>query len=108
MFMRKSYLVYLLLLAALALRLASGPTANLSYVVIALHALKGREQALQAMFFSWLFSMLNSAIAPATSAAAVGRYVVLLAAAISAQLRRPSAPLGARLPANGLVYSTVW
>lgn len=65
------------------LRLASGPTANISYGVVALYALKGREHALQALFLSWLFSMLNGAIAPDASVATIGRYGVLFAAALS-------------------------
>lgn len=88
MVLRKRYFVYVFLLLALVLRLASGPTANISYGLIALYALKGREQALQALFLAWLFSMLNGAIAPDASAATVGRYAVLFAAAISMMVRK--------------------
>ncbi len=77
-------------LAALALRLASGPTANVSYLLIAAYALRGRAQALQALFLSWLFSMLSPAIAPGASMASIGRYGVLLAAVVSIALHKPS------------------
>lgn len=79
-----------ILVAALVLRLASSPTADISYGLIALYALKGREQALHALFLGWLFSMLNGAFAPDASAATVGRYAVLIAAATSMVLRKPS------------------
>jgi len=82
--------MYLVPLAALALRLASGPTANISYLLIAAYALRGRAQALQALFLSWLFSMLSPAIAPGASMASIGRYGVLLAAVVSIALHKPS------------------
>jgi hypothetical protein len=90
MVLRSQYSDSLLLLIALALRLASGPTANLSYLLIVVYSLKGYEHALQALFFSWLFSMLNSAIAPDASVATIGRYAVLVAAAISVWYRKDS------------------
>jgi hypothetical protein len=77
-------------LAALALRLASGPTANVSYLLIAAYALQGRAQAIQALFLSWLFSMLNPALAPAASFASIGRYGILLAAALSIIIHKPA------------------
>lgn len=104
-FQNKNNQVYLFLLIAIALRLASGPTANLSYILIAIFAFKGREQALQALFMSWLFSMFNPAIAPDASVATVGRYAVLLAAALSVMLRKSSAP--AANDSRQLVLSTL-
>ncbi len=74
----------------MVMRLASEPTANISYVLIALYALAGREQALQALFLSWLFVTLNPAIAPGASAEAVGRFGVLIAAAVSVVVRKRS------------------
>jgi hypothetical protein len=74
-------------LGALALRLASGPTAGLSYFVIAGYALLGRTQAIQALALSWLFTMLSPGIAPAPTAASIGRYAVIAAAALSILLR---------------------
>jgi len=76
-----------LVVLALFLRFASELTANLSYLLIAVYALHGRTQAIQALALSWLFSMLNPSIAPDPSAAAVGRYLVIVAAAISVALR---------------------
>lgn len=88
----KSALFLLIPITALLMRFASGTTANISFGLIALYALKGREQALQALFLSWLFSSLNFYIAPDASAAALGRYGVLLAAAISVLIPRRTAP----------------
>ncbi|PSJ61521.1 hypothetical protein [Pseudaminobacter soli (ex Li et al. 2025)] len=70
--------------AALVLRLASGPTANLSYLALAAYALLSRAHAIRALALSWLFTMISPGIAPEASAGAVGRYAVLFAAAASA------------------------
>src|SRR5690606_23104245 len=75
---------YAPLIVALALRLASAPTANLSYLLLAGYALLGRPHAIRALAMSWLFTMMSTGIAPAASAGAVGRYAVLFAAAFSA------------------------
>ena len=91
MVLRRSQLVLLIPLAAIAMRVASGPTANLSYLFIAVYALMGRAQALQALALSWLFSMLNPAIAPQASVTSIGRYGVLIAAAISMIEHKPAA-----------------
>jgi hypothetical protein len=80
-----------MLLVALALRLASEPTANISFFVLALVALFGRKEAIQALALSWLLTMLSSGIAPPASFGAVGRYAVIFAAAASVFLRyRPA------------------
>lgn len=73
--------------AALLMRIASTPTANLSYFLIAVFALLGRAHAIQALALSWLFTMLNPALAPDASAASIGRYLVIFAAAISVAWR---------------------
>src|SRR5690606_34901275 len=72
------------LLLALAMRLATGPTANLSYAVIAAYALMGRPHLIRALAMSWLFTMLSPGIAPEASIASIGRYLVLFSAAFSA------------------------
>ena len=72
------------------MRVASGPTANLSYLFVAGYALSGRAQALQALALSWFFSMLSTAVAPQASVASVGRYGVLIAAAISVVAHKPN------------------
>jgi hypothetical protein len=81
---RMGFWAYVPLAAALLLRLASGPTANLSYLVLAVYALLGRPHAIRALAMSWLFTMINPGIAPAASAGAIGRYSILFAAALSA------------------------
>ncbi len=73
----------LVLVAVLALRLASGPTANASYFLLAAYALFGRTQVIYALSLSFLFSMLSPAIAPDAPLAAVGRYAVIAACALS-------------------------
>lgn len=70
-------------LIALMMRVASAPTASLSYLVVAGYALLGRIQAIQALALSWLFSMLNAGLAPGDGAGSVGRYAILMAAAVS-------------------------
>lgn len=72
---------------AIAMRIASAPTANASYLFIAGYAMLGRVQAIQALALSWLFTMINPGIAAEASGAAVGRYAVLLGAALSVCLR---------------------
>jgi hypothetical protein len=84
---RTSHIVALIPLAALAMRIASGPTANLSYLVIAAYALLGRAQAIQALALSWLFTMLSVGVAPPATGASIGRYLVIAAAALSLLLR---------------------
>lgn len=66
-----------------ALRLSSAETANASYLLIAAFSLLGRTQAIQALALSWLFTMLNPALAPEASGASIGRYLVIFAAALS-------------------------
>lgn len=79
--MRINSLLVLLPLLAIVLRVASAPTANASFLIIALYALFGPAQAVHALALSWLFTMINPGIAPEASAATVGRYLVIFAAA---------------------------
>jgi hypothetical protein len=74
-------------LLALCMRVASTPTAGLSYFFLAAYALLGRAEAIQALGLSWLFTMLSPGIAPETVLAAVGRYTVIAAAATSVLFR---------------------
>lgn len=71
------------LVLAIAMRIASPATADASYLMIAGYAMFGRTQAIQALTLSWLFSMINTGIAPEASSAVVGRYAVLFGAALS-------------------------
>lgn len=75
------------ILFALAMRIASVPTANLSYLVLAIYALLGRQQAIHALGLSWLFTMISPGIAPDATLGAIGRYAVILSAATSIILR---------------------
>jgi hypothetical protein len=83
--MSKLLVVYIL--AAIAMRVASGPTANASYIAIALFAFFGRTQAIQALTFSWVFTMLNTALVPEASMASLGRYLIIVCAAVSVGFR---------------------
>lgn len=78
--------VYLPALLALVLRLASGPTASVSYLVLAVFALFGRQQAILALALSWLFTMISPGLVAEGSGGGAGRYLVILAAAASALL----------------------
>lgn len=73
--------------ALLALRLGSSATATLSFALLAAYAFTGRRQAIHALLLSWLFVMLNPAIAPPPSATSLLRYLVLFSAAASVFLR---------------------
>jgi hypothetical protein len=77
----------LMLAVVVTLRIASSPTANLSYLIIALYALAGRTQVIHALALLFLFSMLNPAIAPDATMATVGRYAVIVAGALSVLIR---------------------
>lgn len=66
-----------LVLSALLMRFSSSPTANLSFVLIALYGSLGRAQAIQALALSWLFTLINPGLAPEANGAAIGRYFVI-------------------------------
>ena len=83
----KNKFLFAVVATAIILRLASEPAAIISYLVIAVYALSGRAQAIQALALSWLLTMINPGLAPEAPYAFVMRYVVLLAAAISVFLR---------------------
>ncbi len=89
----------------IVMRLASPATADFSYVVLAVYALLGRGQAIQALFLSWLFTMFSDYVAPVTSFALIGRYAVTLGAALSVLLR--SGVLKGALRVNDLVMVTL-
>lgn len=78
----------LLFLAVLFfMRLASTPTANLSYLLLAVYALFGPARVIRAYCLSWLFTMLNPGLAAEATAGTVGRYAVIAAAVLSCILR---------------------
>lgn len=78
---------FLFFIAVVTLRVASSPTATISFVLLAIYALTGRRQAIHALVLSWLFLMLNPAIAPNPSATSLLRYMVLFSAAASVAIR---------------------
>lgn len=93
------------LLLALSLRLASTPTANLSFFLLAAYATTGRAQAIQALGMSWLLTMISPGIAPPAPLGSVGRYAVFLGAFIAVFVR--SGILSGQLKTSKIVLSTV-
>lgn len=73
----------LALLAILVLRIASEPTANASFFLLAAYALLGSSQAIQALALSWFFTMLNPGLVAEATAGSVGRFAIIGAAAVS-------------------------
>lgn len=108
--LRNAHLQYVALLTAVVLRVATVPTANVSYLLIALYALLGRAQAIQALALSFVFNMLSPGVAAEATAFSIGRYAVLTGAAMSVLLRsdvlrvmRVSRPVLATLLLGGLI-----
>jgi len=87
MLIRVPWLWFFFATIVVVARFLPGPVAGASYFLLAAYALTGRTQAIQALALSWLFSMLNPGLAPEPLFAAVGRYAVLGAAALSVLLR---------------------
>lgn len=86
-FQKFAALDLLLVIASIGMRLASDSSASASFLVLSVYALLGRAQAIQALALSWLFTMLNPGIAPATEGAWLGRFIVIGAAAASVLFR---------------------
>lgn len=76
----------LILLLAIAARLASPVTSDVSFIILASYALLGRVQAIQALTLSWLCVMINPGLAPEANAT-IGRFFVLFAAAFTVASR---------------------
>lgn len=72
---------------AISMKVASDSSALASYVLIACFAFTGIQAAIQALFLSWLLTMLNTGISPEIAGASVGKYLVILGAAASVLLR---------------------
>ena len=92
---------------AIVMRVASVPTANLSYLVLAAYAFLGRAQAIQALALSWLFSMISPGIAAEATQGMVGRYAVLFAAAGSVLLRSDGLFRNSDIRINRVVFATI-
>mgnify|MGYP001309584746 FL=1 len=95
------------LMASMAMRVFSTPTANMSYWLLAGYALLGRSYAIQALALSWLFTMLNPGIGPEGVSSGIGRYGVIAAAAVSVLWRSLSMRRGADFRVNRLVLMTL-
>lgn len=102
-FSLKAFSVFVMLL----LRIASTPTANLSYLLLAAYAMFGRVQAIQALALSWLFSMLSSGVAAEATMGTMGRYAVLFAAAASVLFRSRDLLQGGGLRVDRMVFATL-
>lgn len=93
--LRKTELIVPLI--AIAMRIATVPSANASYLLIAGYAMFGRAQAIQALLLSWFFSMVSPGVAAEATAGSLGRYLVLAAAAASVVIRSGVLLQGLRL-----------
>lgn len=82
---------------ALVLRLASVPSADLSYFILSAYALLGRSQAIHALALSWLFSMFSAGVAPIPTLDSLGRFAVIGAAGFSVFLRNAGAHHATRI-----------
>jgi len=102
---RQFVIIALGLFLPLLLRLASTPTANLSFFLLAAYATTGRAQAIQALGMSWLLTMISPGIAPPAPLGSVGRYAVFMGAFIAVFVR--SGILSGQLKASKIVLSTV-
>ena len=73
-------------LLAISMRMASSPTGNASYVLIATYALTGPRQAIVSLYLCWLFNMINHGIAPMAGFAAILRHLVIVCAFLSVMI----------------------
>lgn len=90
--------IYIPIIILLTIRLASPSLVLLAYAGLAIFALFGRRQAIYALALSWFFTMVSPAIAgggvlnelgqvTSGGGGGIGRYFVIIAAAISAFMR---------------------
>lgn len=100
------FTTYLPILVAILLRFASGSTAGISYIVLAILSLFGNSQAIIAISLSWLFTMISPALVPEESGGGAGRYVVLVAVAISSLVNGRSNNYNAKI--EGFAVYTVF
>ena len=73
-------------LLAIILRLIPS-TADFSYLILAGYALLGRQQIIEALLLSWLFSMISPKIIPFAEYESFFRYIIILACFFSILLR---------------------
>jgi hypothetical protein len=93
----------LLVFLAVTFRFASPVSADLSYMLLAVIALLGRRQAIIALALSWLFTMVNPGLSPEAPLGAMGRYFVIIAAALSVLLRTKTK---SQCSVRGLIWAT--
>lgn len=84
---------YLLLL----LRVGSGVTANLAFLLLPFYALRSRSHAIESLLLSFIFTNLNPAIFPDATAASISRFAIISAAFVSVFLRGSEAGVTLRL-----------
>lgn len=89
------------------MRVAPAPLSGVVYLLLGGYALFGRMQAIQALALSWLFTMISQGIAPESSLASIGRYVVLAGAGLSVALRSGQGFTSASALVNRTVLVTV-
>lgn len=77
----------LIITTALTMRIAAWETLDASFFVLAGYALLGLPQAIQALFFSWLFLSFNQGLVLNTPQNFFGHYIVMMGAAISVFIR---------------------
>jgi hypothetical protein len=65
-------------LLAIILRLIPA-TADFSYLILAVYSLLGRQQIIEALLLSWVFTVLNSSLVPVVEYASFTRYIIILA-----------------------------
>ena len=98
---------WIFVVSALGLRLASSPTANISYLMLAGYAMLGRAQAVQALFLSFFFTMINPGVAPEASWAGLARYIILISAMLSVWLRHFRGGRGNTFRIDRLIFVTI-
>lgn len=79
----KSKLANLFFIISIILRFTNETTSNISFLVLVILCFFGIREIILSLLFTWLFSSLNSGIAPPLSYAVILRYLVILAAFIS-------------------------
>lgn len=102
----RSFLISVMAPITLVLaRIVSTPTANLSYFFLAVFALFGRVQAIQALALSWFFTMISPGLGAEATFGSIGRYAVLAAAAVSVFYR--SNLIITRTPVKPMTFATL-
>ena len=78
---------WLLAITVIALRVISGPTGLVAYILIAAWGVRGGRHVLEALILSWFVTMANSAVFGDVTGGALGRYLVLFTVSLMALAR---------------------